>query len=272
MSVSVAWDRFRFVVQPAPAPDATQVAGTGEQGARVGASVGVRTPAGRKQFPASVRLLPLLPCEVTGEQVKGIDFLRVSLGTWLQIGVDQIPGTGFAGRVNPRCAPSRSEVGMIAQDNDPRDMVWVLELPGREGDRKNSLLTRWYLLVNNTVNSTKPAACAGDCFLLSWNWGPLCQTGGELTTLAPARGKVSQILCTWRSANGRRWTNEGTSLFGTSSETETREPVAGTWRNFGNLPISRHHAIDRCPAAKSSDNPSKPCGWRCPKSIPQERM
>jgi hypothetical protein len=99
------------------------MARTGQQGARVGASVGVRTPGGRKQFPASARLLPLFPCEVTGEQVKGIDFLRVSLGTRLKVGIDQIPGASFAGRVNPRCTPSRGEVGVIAETMIPE--MWV---------------------------------------------------------------------------------------------------------------------------------------------------
>jgi hypothetical protein len=110
---------------------ATYVAGTGEQSASVGARVGVRTLSRRKQFPGSARFLFLFPRKVTTKQVKRIDFLRVSLRARLKIWIDQFSGSGFAGLINPRSAPSRSETGVIAGMWFGHRGWWIEELSGR---------------------------------------------------------------------------------------------------------------------------------------------
>src|SRR5579864_1848740 len=84
------------------------MAGTGEQGTGMSASVGVRASSGRQQLPGSARFFLLFPRQVTGEQIEGIDLLRVRPGTRLKIRAGPWP-------LNRRCAPSCGKVGMIAQ-------------------------------------------------------------------------------------------------------------------------------------------------------------
>jgi hypothetical protein len=102
-----------FCGATAACTQATYVAGAGEQSARVCARVGVRTPSRRKQLPGSTRFLFLFPREVTAKQVKRIDFLRVSLRARLKIWIDQACRPGLGGLIDPRGAPSRSEIGVI---------------------------------------------------------------------------------------------------------------------------------------------------------------
>jgi len=52
----------------------------GEQGTSVSPGISVRTLTGRKQFPGRTGLLLLLPLKATGEQIKRVDLLGVSLG------------------------------------------------------------------------------------------------------------------------------------------------------------------------------------------------
>jgi hypothetical protein len=114
-----------------------QMVGTGEQGTGMGTSIAVRALRRGKQLPCCARLFPLLPREVTGKQVQGIDLVRVcgSLEAWLEIGSVQISGIDFGEtrRLRRRCAPSRGDIGMIAgwatfrlrrESRCPKNLSW----------------------------------------------------------------------------------------------------------------------------------------------------
>jgi len=89
---------------------------TGKQGTGVSPGISVRTLTGREQLPCGAGLFPLFPLEATGEQIKGVDLLRVSQWAGLKIGAIQISARHFAWQwlIKSRRAPSHGEIGVIA--------------------------------------------------------------------------------------------------------------------------------------------------------------
>jgi len=79
----------------------------------MGTGIAVRTAGGGKQLPGGARFLLLLPLQVTGKQVKGIDLVGVSLGGRLKI--EALPVQRFYGRqLGLCCTPPRGKAGVIA--------------------------------------------------------------------------------------------------------------------------------------------------------------
>ncbi len=82
------------------------------------------------------------------------------------------------------------------------DVVLALGVPPEGIDPKRSSqsihVSRLITLLGTPRNRT---AGAGKYLFLVWNGGPL--RGGREQPLAPARGRVSRVLCTPGSANGR---------------------------------------------------------------------